>query len=296
MSIFCLATNAVSGPLPSSDEFWRSARIKTETLLRFEQRLRTENESGQLEVSTNAGERSVGKAVLLSAAIPGAGQAYNKSYLKSAAFMLVEALSIVGYVHFRDENQKLEREFEAYGDLNWNEKEYWDWIHNEAETELGAPLERGTDIPAAGSELRNWERARFSHSLPTRINQQWYENIGKYDQFIIGWYDFREETVVDSIPFTYASHQSTKYRGQDLKTISPLRTEYTLMRRDANDQYKRATNLLSLLIFNHVGSAIEAGLSARRHNGNLGRRMQLDFFGMFYMDHVIPALSVKMKW
>lgn len=292
-----LATNAISGQLSPSAEFWRATRTKSEALAEFETSLRTEKEAGNLQFDAPAGDRSVGKAVLLSAVLPGAGQVYNKSYLKSAAFLAIEALSIVGYVHFSNENDNLERQFEAFAEANWTEEAYWDWIYREAVAD-GNSFGRGDPIPPAVSELRDWERDKFSHSLPARQNQQWYENIGKYNQFIMGWDEFRNGILDESVaPFTYATYESTRYRGQDIKTISPARTDYTYMRRDANEQYKHATNLLSLLILNHVVSAFEAGFSAKRHNQSfVEKHMQLDFFGMPYRNQIVPAVAVTMNW
>ncbi|MFQ5752786.1 MAG: hypothetical protein ACE5HI_12385, partial [bacterium] len=74
------------------------------------------------------GTKSIAKAVLFSAAIPGTGQFYTRSYLKGAAFLVIEAAALTGYVHFQNRGNDLESEFEAFADLNWEQDAYWDWL------------------------------------------------------------------------------------------------------------------------------------------------------------------------
>ncbi|RMD94695.1 MAG: hypothetical protein D6813_01750 [Calditrichaeota bacterium] len=210
----------------------------------------------------NSRKKSITKAVLLSAFIPGGGEFYLGSYLKSLLFVGVEAASIGGFVHFHNRGESLEAAFQRYADENWNPDDYWDWLSQIS----GIPRD---DMDA----LREFERNNFSHFLPEQKNQQYYENIGKYDQFNVGWKDTNNGGARDSA----------------------LREKYTLMRKDANDNFKRATTMATITLLNHVFSALDAAWTTTRHNKRI-MSASLRFKYVPYNTEWIPALALGVTW
>lgn len=210
--------------------------------------------------SAASGTKSVRKAVLFSAVVPGSGEIYVGSYIKGVAFLVIEAASLSGHFYYQNRGDDLEREFEFHADQNWFEDDYWDWMARIS------GISR-TDMDG----LRAYEHENFSHFLPEMKNQQYYENIGKYDQFNIGWQDTQNGGARDS----------------------DLREEYTIKRKHANDNFKRATSLITVALLNHVVSALDAGLTTKRLNG---KTMNLRMNGMYYNDEVVPALTVGVEW
>jgi len=233
------------------------------------------------------GTKSVAKAVLLSAALPGSGQFYNGSILKSIAFLVIEAGAIYGHIHFQNRGNDLENRFEADADRLWDETSYWNWI---------SILSGIAFTPANMDALREYERNNFSHFLPEQKSQQYYENIGKYDQFVVGWQDFRKQILNDNLAnLTYQDYQRGLYNGEDLTTISPSRNAYVNLRADSNSNFKRATTLITAVIFNHVVSALDAGWSARRHNQKI-LKANIKMEGYWYGKEFVPSLVVGVAW
>lgn len=229
--------------------------------------------------------KSVGKAVLFSAVLPGSGQMYGGSWLKGAAFFAVEVLTIAGYIHFDNRGNELEEQYEMDADALWNEDAYWDWI-----AEISPPDISREDMPA----LREYEHETFSHFLPEERNQQYYENIGKYNQFVVGWEDFRN-TLGDVSNLTFDDYLDGAYSGQDLTTISSQRNGYVRLRRESNDNFNRATNMVTITLLNHVLSAIDAGLTVKRGNEQLLKaRIRLD--GRYYDHKIIPTVNLGVAW
>lgn len=215
--------------------------------------------------------RSVGKAMLFSAVIPGAGQFYNKSWLKGLAFVGIEVGAIAINAIYTSRGNEQEDIFERYANAHWSEEEYWDSIYAmcQRDPQSAAYNCRRDDLKS----LRRWERDHFSHYLPEEKNQTYYENIGKYDQFNFAWDDTNVEL------------------GRD----SANREAYTKMRKKANDQFKIATYGASTILINHVFSMFEAAYSTYRFNrdqakATMGLEMQR------YHDELLPALSVRMSW
>ncbi len=226
--------------------------------------------------------RSPAKGVLFSAVVPGAGQFYNGSTLKGVAFLVVEAVAIIGHFHFQGRGSDFEDKFEALADGEWNENAYWDWMSQVS----GVPRQNLTG-------LREFESANFSHFLPEQKGQQYYENIGKYNQFVFGWNDFRNQ-VGAAENFAFNQYQSGFYEGVKLEEISPTRTNYMQIRTDSNNNLKRATALVTAAFLNHVISAFDAGLSAKRHNQKLAASLNLN--GFLYDNEFVPALALDLAW
>ena len=235
----------------------------------FEKKKQVAPRGGEGSIPNLPGSKSVAKSVLFSAAVPGAGQFYAGSFIKGFAFAVVEAATLIGYVHYDNRGQDFEAEFEKFASANWEEPVYWDWM-SEISVNPRSDFASEADWMTA---LRQYERANFSHTLPQDQNQQYFENISKYNQFNVGWVD------------------TDTGNGRD----SDLRSHYTSMRKDANDAFKRATNLATLTMLNHVVSAFDAGFTAKRKNRTL-MKASVGVQGRLHGNQVIPALSLDVKW
>ncbi len=230
------------------------------------------------------GAKSVPKALLFSAVVPGSGQIYSRSYLKGLAFLVIEAAALTSHFRFNSEGNRLEDQFEADANVLWDENAYWNWMG-----EICAGSCNNMD------DLRSFERANFSHFLPEEKNQPYYENIGKYNQFVIGWGDFRTETLGGSIEiFTYADYLTGIWDTQDLRTISSQRNAYTELQDDSDGNFKRATTLASLLLLNHVVSALDAAWTTKKFN----RRVQagLSVGQKIHQTEIVPVLRLGVTW
>ena len=202
------------------------------------------------------------KAAIFSAVIPGAGQVYNRTYLRAGIFLAIEAASIYYIIDQNDKGDQLDADFKAFADQHWDATRYWSALADES----------GCDINDTTC-LKDFERDNFSHYLPDTKNQTYYENIGKYNQFNIGWDDAEE------------------HRGTD----SALRESYTYMRRDSNDAYENARMATTILILNHIVSAAEAAYTAHKIQSK-GAHASLNIVPRQYGKKIIPALAMRVTW
>lgn len=188
---------------------------------------------GEHRGNADGGQKSPLLGGLASAAIPGAGQVYAGSYWKALGFVAVEVTSWVFYAHWEKDGDRIKTQFHEFADTHWREDEYWAWIALES----GLPA---SDLPA----LRQWEREHFSHFLHEEKDQQYYEMIGKYDQFNVGWDD------------------TNTPRGRD----SARRGYYETLRDKSNKAYKKAATCQMIALANHGLSALDAAWTVSRHN------------------------------
>lgn len=266
LTLLMLADLGLSQDLANSKSLFKwngpEANFRAELNTYFE--ARSQNQplgSASAKSLDGEGQKSIAKSVLFSLAIPGTGEFYAGSYLKGVAFLAVEAAAWPLYLHFENKGDDLENQFELFADQNWNEEEYWLWLSQES------GIDR-SDMQG----LRQYERDNFTHFLPEEKNQQYYENIGKYNQFNIGWNDTDTGEVADS----------------------EIRAEYMLMRKDANDNFQRATNLVTLIMFNHVLSALDAAFTTRSFNNQVTASLRMQ--NIIYGNKIVPGVVLGVKW
>jgi hypothetical protein len=226
------------------------------------------------------GTKSPWLAALLSLAVPGAGEVYAGSDLKGAAFFAAE-LTMWGVAYSYDkEGDDLTAEYKAYADQHWSATRYADWtlahlgslnpyltISADEYRDLIYPEDAPPCDPPFScvdwKELNDMERAiadgvlnGYTHTLPYYGEQQYFELIGKYEQFSRGWDDSGD-------------------RNPELENNVPIRStsnrfyEYAQMRAKANDQYDVASTFVSLAVVNHILSALDAYWSVTRLNKSL---------------------------
>ncbi len=212
---------------------------------------------------------SVKKAMLFSAVLPGAGQAYTGSWLKAGGFLLVEAVSWTVYAIYTGEGKQIEDEFQDYADTHWSEDDYWVWIAGHA----GLPRD---DLEA----LREWEHDNFSHGLHRQKDQQYYEMIGKYDQFNYAW-DDSDIGLLDT--------------GWDQSLRSKNRLYYEDRRHASNNAFKTATWGLTVAMLNHLFSAAEAALGAKWKN-DAGLAAGVNVKPLYRNGRMYTALSLNLSW
>jgi len=185
--------------------------------------------------------KSPQKAFVYSLLIPGWGQKYCGSHImKSIGFLGAEAGMWMGYFNYHNNGNKLTDDFEAFADDHW--------------------LEGDSTVMAS---YRGWLYAvdstedQFTHTLPESKDQQYYEMIGKYDQFRAGWDDYWDD------PAYYDIVDSTT---GGVMYISPNREQYESMRKKANDELDKANKFIIGSVLVHLVSAFDAAISAKRHN------------------------------
>ena len=170
--------------------------------------------------------RKPGISFLFSAILPGAGQLYNgdnRGYL----YLGIEAAAWFARLSYRDAGKKKENEFERFADVHWTLN-----LYRAQKDSLGAGY-----TPANDSLIVEFFR---------RDQQQYYEELGKYDKFRAGWDDW-----------------AATYDPANDRALSPNRAQYRKMRQQSNDLLDRARLALAAAMVNRVVSGVDAFRTAR---------------------------------
>lgn len=196
--------------------------------------------------------------------LPGWGQLNEGHYVRAGAFIAAEIGFLTGYKLNYDRGLQQESDYKVYADEHWD---FLRWIAN------------GTDPD--GDESCNGRFIR-THDMPYRIidgvpvpyrDHHYYENIGKYPEFICGWDDF-----------------NTSYVPPGSWEETPHMVTYVGMRTASNDSYRVSRAALNFLMLNHVLSALEAaaGTSLTSFEGS-------NFSSFVYIDPNMLQPSIHLE-
>lgn len=203
--------------------------------------------------------KSPKRAFIYSLLIPGLGQRYAQSHtIKPLLFLAVEAGMWMGYFKYHNDGIKKTDDFEAFADEHWIEGDSTAVDGGDTESYVGWLWQEY-------GRYDDNDTAEFTHHIPDYRDQQYYEMIGKYDQFRAGWDDYWDD------PDRYDERNP----DSSLKYISPNRDRYESMRKDANDLLDRANKFIIVSMLNHLISAFDAALAANRYNKNKAADMWL---------------------
>ena len=192
--------------------------------------------------------KSPGRALLYSAMLPGWGEFYAGARKRAVLFFGLEAAAWGFYFSWNGKGKDIEEDFRKVADEQWDAYSYVDW--------RGSTISRNSSITHAlpCSTFLEVAGGEGISQCPEVEKQQYYELIGKYDQFVSGWKDVedRDGNLVQPTEIDSAEN-----------FVSEQRLAYEDQRNDSNRFLKRATNVAGLILVNHVISAIDASRAAR---------------------------------
>ncbi|MFC1548059.1 hypothetical protein ACFL5M_05990 [Candidatus Neomarinimicrobiota bacterium] len=259
-----------------------------------------------------------GKAMLRSLAVPGTGQFYAGKPKRAFVFLGVEVLTIATWNrYFRLGNEKTEafqdsaneqwdfRRWLEDVDLGYYDNEYYTSnaaTQSEGQillgTEGGHYLEYFVDMnedgrPEVFGNTKEHDQRLYlllasqdsSGHLYVKKNNEYYENIGKYNQFFPGWDDAREYAgekpeSSKSGPFAYTEHRS----------------KYLKMRDKANRLKSVASYSVSALMFNHVISAVDAIFATAKWNREHATRFSGQLLYSPTTAYGVSGVQISVAW
>lgn len=246
-----------------------------------------------------------GKPLLLSLVVPGLGQVYNKEPLwKPGVFIATEIVSITSIMYANKKADEIRMDYQKFADENWNVKDWWNF------TQSGPEVIENNGLYFTDNKLKAMRDYVGTHHLTLHLkgdlvnlfntefltsdslsilsgyldsddlsmvkDRHYYENIGKYDQFVGGWSDvstswyWEEKDVGDSTEIV-------------IKT--PMKQSYLDDRYKSNQWLSFAKFSISAMMFNHVISGLEAVWANRsiknEKSGEDAKKIDLDLGLLF---------------
>lgn len=224
--------------------------------------------------------RSVFTAGALSLLVPGAGQFYVGDKFRAVPFFLVDVGGWVTYFGLRAQGKNRERDYRAFADLHYDAAGYFNFLQND----LG--INSRSDYDPVGRDYCRRDSVvnlcvdsgfLFSHHIPSKKggpvekNFEYYENLGKYDQFFAGWDDYN---------------------------AGVNRRAYLKMRSRANDSFSRSKIGIIVSLADRLVAAFDAAMAAKRFNKKINKtnEIEIGFRVTRYNGARMPKLTATYKF
>ena len=235
--------------------------------------------------------KSLKRGFVYSLILPGAGEFYADSKIKAGIFLGLEALFWTGYFTYHSKGVDKRNEYKAYANANWSDSDYWNrMLEIYGDTIFKAKA--GDKLLSINPNID--DSVVITHELPSSYatkdsagtlviimtgsrSQQYYEMIGKYDQFRYGWGDYDIEAMI----------ANTAYRST-----------YLDIRNESNRFLDRSKLAIMASLANRVLSAFDAAITVKRYNrkGEGFSSIQMKVRMVEYRDELIPAVSLNMRF
>jgi hypothetical protein len=238
----------------------------------------TEIETPKEENDSTTVEKYPAKGLLYSLVLPGAGQWYAGAKWKSLAFVGVELASILAWSNLSQRGEDIKIDFETLADNHWRLDLWYVQMFFLPDSlgisilgthEIQILLTDGTgDVSIIGSNedangdfIPDWTEYNID-LLNVIRDRDFYENIGKYNQFVGGWDDILDENLNEDFEiFDKSVGDSTEYL-----VMTKNRDSYLDLREEHNRYLQLAAYSVSAIMFNHIISAVDAVWETRRRS------------------------------
>jgi hypothetical protein len=179
--------------------------------------------------------------IMMSLILPGAGEVYL-GHKRGFAFMALDVFLWTRVKSHHDEGHDLREEYLAYADRHWSEDRLDDAFND-------------IDNPSAPG-LEYFPTVTRKEDLPLWVSKEddfreYYENLGKWDQFVFGWDDFTDPHSI------YPDLPEGDIANLRLPGVSDHRSVYRQMRVDANDQFTKRDRILYFNVLLRLASALD---------------------------------------
>lgn len=227
----------------------------------------------------------------MSVILPGAGQFYNEDYWKTAIFVTIEVAAIVTAIAYNSKGDDQTTSYENFANSSdgWTVEKYAHWSVDNA-TRLNPQIPEGDPVldifDGEGNVI--WNKLNdlettiggyYSHRLAPYNDQQYYEMIGKYQQFNPGWNDFNYDD---------------DYNYGDL--VTPTFYWYADERGKANSYYDTSNLAVKILVANHIISAVEAAFAANSYNRSFNAEVKMQSSSIGYNRTFYPELNLSYRF
>lgn len=222
---------------------------------------------GAMSESSGESKKSPWLAAGMSLVVPGSGEFYAGSYWKSAVFVAIEVGAWLLAYNYDKKGDRQTDYFQGYADQHWSVVQYAQYSLTNFIAQDRQAVYQQTLFYQNTANLPPWQQVNwevlnrmeseiggfYSHNLPPHGDQQYYELIGKYPQFVSGWDALKD----NPLPPDY----------DKIKANLPQQfLDYASERGKANDYYSTATTYVTVALLNHIVSGIDAAWTAVTNN------------------------------
>jgi hypothetical protein len=242
-------------------------------------------------------KKSVARAMLLSAVLPGLGQIYaggQRGVISGGAMAATDVFSIWRYFANNSKGDDKKSEYEDWSRDHFSRDRFERYVRDTVVVFSGY---EEFDICTDGSIYDSaacWENIDMVFPLSETGSGAYYEQLGIDDRFVFGWDDWdpygienHEDLWVDWDPFGELP--------ASLPRTATSRQVYQQIRSDAEDFYGKADRWAWIMVIGRVVSMVDAAILVKVRNRDItgfGGNPRLSFTPKFGRD---PGFKITLK-
>ncbi len=242
---------AAAGDADRGRAGWLLDRAATETPTLQRAALPQSDIGGSRLAPSHAGGGDGGgslRPVLFSLLVPGLGEA-SLGYKRGYAMMALDVASWIGVKHYHDQGNQKRQDYYDYLDAHWSE------------AQLAAAFGDGDEVGtffydvAAYTDLSLWVSREDDE-------REYYENAGKWDQFVFGWDDFSDPrgwsvNWWQQTDPTWDDYTDLNSRILKDVRVTAHREAYRALRQESNASFDNRDKLVYVNMFTRVFSMVQ---------------------------------------
>jgi len=232
--------------------------------------------------STSVGRKSVARAMLLSAVLPGLGQMYaggRRGYVVGGTMAAVDVLSAWLYYDNNRKGDDRKTEYQAFARDHYDRDRFEKYVRDTVVAFSPDETFRPCTDPGSYDSSACWAAIYNVFPLSDKDDAAYYEQIGEEYRYVFGWDDWysdREPSHAD----VWGEWPSLPAFPEGIPATSANRETYRDMKSKADDFYGKADRYAWVMVIGRVVSMIDAAILVKLRNRDLaaiGRNPRLTF-------------------
>ena len=217
------------------------------------------------------GRKSVARAMLLSAVLPGLGQMYaggRRGYAVGGTMAAVDVLSAWMYFDNNRKGDDKKIDYQAFAREHYSKDRFEKYVRDTIVALSPDPVFEPCTNPGSYDSSACWTSIYNVFPLSDGDDAAYYEQIGDEDRYVFGWDDWYSDRTpghsdvwIDWDPYTALP--------TGIPTTSANRDTYRGMKSDADDFYGKADNYAWVMVIGRVVSMIDAAILVKLRNRDL---------------------------
>jgi hypothetical protein len=226
--------------------------------------------------------KSVARAMLLSAVLPGLGQIYaggRRGYVSGGAMAATDVFSLWGYFHNNSKGDDTKDQYEEWVRDHFDIQRFESYVRDTVVVFSGYEGFNFCTDPGFYDSAACWDAIYMVFPLAEEGSGAFYEQIDVDDKFVFGWNDwtmgdieYPEDLWKDWNPYSDLP--------DGVPRTSSNRAKYKAMRSEADDFYGRADRFAWIMVIGRVVSMIDAAILVKLRNrdiASIGTNPRLSF-------------------
>ncbi len=222
-------------------------------------------------VPTSVGRKSVARAMLLSAVLPGLGQMYaggRRGYAVGGTMAAVDVMSAWLYFDNNRKGDDRKTDYRAFASEHYSRDRFEKYVRDTIVALSPDPVFESCTDPGSYDSSACWTSIHNVFPLSDGDDAAYYEQIGDEYRYVFGWDDWysgrtpnHADVWIDWDPYTALP--------ATIPTTSVNRDIYRDMKSEADDFYGRADRYAWVMVIGRVVSMIDAAILVKLMNRDL---------------------------